>query len=224
MSKPEPKGLKELLGDELYAQVKEKIGETEIVIVDPDNPQIPKHRLDEVISERNRYKELASEHEKQIEDLKTEHEQHLDDLKAGLKDTDTLRSQIAELQAKNKEAAKEYAEHLKQQQFKFALERAVGKAEARNVRAVTALLDTSKISLDGENLLGFDAQIEALKESDPYLFGIELKGKAPEGTSKPPEKIPNPWKDDEWNLTRQGEILKTDRELADKLMAEAGKR
>jgi len=222
MPKTEPKTLEELLGPELYPQVKERLGETEIAVVDPDNPQIPKHRLDEVIAERNRYKDLAAEHATKLSDLKAEHERHLDDLKAGLKDSDTLKAQIAELQARNKQASEEYAKHLKEQQFNFAIERAVAAAEARNVRAVIALLDKSKISLDGDNLLGFEAQITSLKESDPYLFGVELKGRVPEGAGKPPKEVPNPWKKESFNLTKQGHILKTDPELAVKLKAEAG--
>jgi len=208
-----PKTLKELLGEDLYDQVKERIGTTEITVVDPDNPMVPKRRLDEVILERNRYKDLAAEHENQ-----------LNDLKVGLKDNDSLKAQIADLLAKNSKASEEYEAHLKEQRYSFAIERAVGKADARNIKAVIALLDKSKISLDGENLLGFDAQIAALKESDPYLFGVELKGRTPEGTGKSQQAQENPWKKETWNLTKQGEITKTDPDLAAKLRAQAGVR
>lgn len=208
-----PKTLKDILGDDLYKQVKERIGTTEITVVDPDNPMVPKRRLDEVILERNRYKDLAAEHENQ-----------LNDLKVGLKDNDSLKAQIADLQAKNKQAMEDYEKQLKDQRFAFAVERAVAKADARNVKAVVALLDKTKISLDGENLLGFDEQIAALKESDPYLFGVELKGRAPEGTGKSQQAQENPWKKETWNLTKQGEITKTDPDLAAKLRAQAGVR
>ena len=206
-----PKTLKDLLGDDLYKQVKEKLGDTEVIVVDPNDPMIPKRRLDEVIAERNRYKEMVEERDSQLADLKT-----------WAKDNEALKAQIAELQAKNKQVTEDYEKQLKEQRFAFAIERAVAKADARNVKAVVALLDTSKISLDGENLLGFDEQIAALKKSDPYLFGVDLKGRMPEGTGKPPKEIPNPWKKESFNLTKQGQILKTDHELAAKLMAEAG--
>ena len=206
-----PKTLKKLLGEDLYDQVKEKLGDTEVTVVDPNDPMVPKRRLDEVIAERNRYKELVEERDAQLADLK-----------AGAKDNEVLKAQIAELQAKNKQAAEDYEKQLKEQRFAFAVERAVAKADARNVKAVVALLDTSKISLDGENLLGFDEQIAALKESDPFLFGVDLKGRMPEGTGKPPKEVPNPWKKESFNLTEQGHILKTDPELAVKLKAEAG--
>jgi len=206
-----PKTLKDILGDDLYKQVKEKLGDTEVIVVDPNDPMVPKRRLDEVIAERNRYKEMVEERDAQLADLK-----------AGAKDNEVLKAQIAELQAKNKQVTEDYEKQLKEQRFAFAIERAVAKADARNVKAVVALLDTSKISLDGENLLGFDEQIAALKKSDPYLFGVDLKGRMPEGTGKPPKEIPNPWKKESFNLTEQGHILKTDPELAAKLMAEAG--
>ena len=206
-----PKTLKDILGDDLYKQVKEKLGDTEVIVVDPNEPMLPKRRLDEVIAERNRYKELVEERDSQLADLKT-----------WAKDNEALKAQIAELQAKNKQVTEDYEKQLEEQRFAFAIERAVAKADARNVKAVVALLDTSKISLDGENLLGFDEQIAALKKSDPYLFGVDLKGRMPEGTGKPPKEIPNPWKKESFNLTKQGQILKTDPELAAKLMAEAG--
>jgi len=206
-----PKTLKDILGDDLYKQVKEKLGDAEVIVVDPNDPMVPKRRLDEVITERNRYKEQVAERDTQLADLG-----------AKAKDHDTLRVQIADLQAKNKQAAEDYEKQLKDQRFAFAIERAVAKADARNVKAVVALLDTPKISLDGENLLGFDEQVTALKKSDPFLFGVDLKGRTPEGTGKPPQTPENPWKKETFNLTKQGEIYRKDPDLAAKLKAEAG--
>ena len=208
-----PKTLKDILGEDLYKQVKEKLGDAEVAVVDPDDPMVPKRRLDEVIAERNRYKEQVAERDTQLADLG-----------AKAKDHDTLRVQIADLQAKNKQAAEDYEKQLKEQRFAFAVERAVAKADARNVKAVVALLDASKISLDGENLIGFDEQIAALKKSDPFLFGVDLKGRTPEGAGKPPQTPENPWKKETWNLTKQGEITKKDPDLAAKLRAQAGVR
>ena len=208
-----PKTLKDILGDDLYKQVKEKLGDTEVTVVDSNDPMVPKRRLDEVIAERNRYKEQVAERDTQLADLG-----------AKAKDHDTLRVQIAELQAKNKQAAEDYEKQLKEQRFAFAVERAVAKADARNVKAVVALLDASKISLDGENLFGFDEQVTALKKSDPFLFGVDLKGRTPEGAGKPPQTPENPWKKATWNLTKQGEITKKDPDLAAKLRAQAGVR
>jgi len=206
-----PKTLKDILGDDLYKQVKEKLGDTEVTVVDSNDPMVPKRRLDEVIAERNHYKEQVEERDTQLADLK-----------ARAMDNEVLKMQIADLQTKNKQATEEYEKQLKDQRFAFAVERAVAKADARNVKAVVSLLDVSKISLDGENLLGFDEQIAALKKSDPFLFGVDLKGRTPEGTGKPPQAQENPWKKETFNLTKQGEILRNDPDSAARLKTEAG--
>ncbi|HHV32236.1 MAG TPA: hypothetical protein GXX74_07500 [Clostridiales bacterium] len=51
------------------------------------------------------------------------------------------------------------------------VETALLAAKAKNTKAVRALLDESKISLDGENVLGLNEQLEALKKDASYLFG-----------------------------------------------------
>lgn len=50
------------------------------------------------------------------------------------------------------------------------IEIALINAGARNVKSVKANLDLEKVKLDGDKLLGFDEQLEALKKSDAYLF------------------------------------------------------
>ena len=54
-----------------------------------------------------------------------------------------------------------------------AVEIALMKAKAKNPKAARALLDESKIKLDGDKVLGLDDQLEALKKSDAYLFDAE---------------------------------------------------
>lgn len=46
-------------------------------------------------------------------------------------------------------------------------------AKAKNPKLARAALDMSVIKLDGDNLLGFNEQIDKLKESDAYLFDVE---------------------------------------------------
>ena len=202
-------GIKELLGEDLFAQVKQRIGNNEIAIIGPDGPMVPKRRLDEVILERNRYRDLATEHEKQLVELK-----------ARAQNDEALQVQIADLQTKNKQAAEEYEKQLKEQRFAFAVEQAIAASGARNARAVAGLLDTTKVTLVGEDLYGIEEQIAALKKTDPYLFGGDLAGGTPGGHTAPP-KVDNPWKRETWNLTKQGEITKKDPDLAAKLRAQA---
>ena len=67
MTKP---SIEEILGKDLYEQVKAKIGDYEIAIIGPDAAMVPKRRLDEVIAERNRYKEQVAERDAQFAALK----------------------------------------------------------------------------------------------------------------------------------------------------------
>lgn len=46
-------------------------------------------------------------------------------------------------------------------------------AKAKNPKLAKAALDMSVIKLDGDNLFGFNEQIDKLKESDAYLFDAE---------------------------------------------------
>lgn len=56
-----------------------------------------------------------------------------------------------------------------------AVNMALMQAKAKNPKLAKAALDMSVIKMDGENLLGFNEQIDKLKESDGYLFEVEQK-------------------------------------------------
>ena len=183
-------------------------------VIDKYTNMIPKHRFDEV---NNTVKTL----QEQIQQSETK----LEELKKSAGSAEELKQKIEELQRQNTEEKAELQKKLEKQSFDFALERALSAAEAKNPRAVKALLDTEKIKLDGETLLGLDDQLKALKESDAYLFGEDdplLKGREPNKSKGKASSNVNPWKKDQVNLTEQGRILKTDPDLAKQLMEEAG--
>ncbi len=203
------KKLKELLGKELFDQVKEKIGDVKIMI--DDGNFIPKARFDQVNEEKNDLKDMLKERGDQLEELKR-----------SAKISEELTEKIEELQENNKQTVAEYEEKLKAQQFDFAIEQALAKLEAKNVKAVKALLNLEKVKLDGETLLGLEEQVKALKESDAYLFGADLKGRTPHADNTPPPHQDNPWKKETFNLTKQGKLLKEDPELAKRLKQAAG--
>lgn len=128
--------------------------------------------------------------ESQIEDLQgqlKERDTQLEDLGKKAKDSEELTSEIDRLKQENENATQELKDKLSKQAFEFTLEKSLGKAGAKNPKAVKALLDTDSIKLDGETLLGLDDQLKALQESDGYLFGEEepagLKGRKPHETS-----------------------------------------
>ncbi len=90
------------------------------------------------------------------------------DLQAAVKkfdgvDVDGLNQQIADLNAK-------YENDTAALRLDSALNMALVGAKAKNPKLAKAALDISVIKLDGDKLLGFEEQLEKLKESDGYLF------------------------------------------------------
>ncbi|WP_129600458.1 phage scaffolding protein [Anaerophilus nitritogenes] len=200
--------LKELLGEELFQQVSEKLGDKKIDIVNDGN-WIPKDKF-------NSTNEQLKELKKQLD----ERDEQLKELKAKAAGNEELTSKIAELEKLNDQTKQEYETKIAAIKKDTAIELALKDQQAKNIKAVKALLDLDKVSVDGDNLIGLKEQLESLKESDSYLFGKDtLKGRDP-NPSNPvdPEYKNNPWKKETFNLTEQGRILKENPELAQKLM------
>jgi len=206
--------LTELLGEELLNQVQEKIGDKKLIV--NDGSYVPKARLDEVIEQRDEYKNMLKDRDKQLEELKEK-----------AKGSEELTEQIEELKKKNNETQEEYEKRLKQQQFDFALERAIDQVKGPEVKtkAVRALLKEEDLKLDDEGQIkGLEAQVEELKKSDPYLFQEKQPSKGGDdfstGNDTPEE---NPWHPDHFNLTKQGQIYREDPQKAERLKQEAEK-
>ena len=225
--------LKELLGEELFNQVQAKLKEAEgdVKLLVNDGNYIPRERLNEKTEKITLLEGQLEESKKQL----TERDNQLEQLKNDSQASEQLKSRITELETQNKKTAEEYEDKIKQQDEEFqtklekqkfdsALELALRDGKAKNPKAVKALLDTEKIKLDGESLLGFEDQLKVLRESDPYLFGEDnISGKKPgEGNPLPPDDIKkNPWSREHFNLTEQGKILRKDPELAKRLQSQA---
>lgn len=77
--------------------------------------------------------------------------------------------------AKIKEIQEEADNKVKQNNFdsKLAVKLMSKEINAKDVVDIKANLDMSKISLDGENFIGLDEQINSLKEKKDYLFNKE---------------------------------------------------
>ncbi|WP_406846068.1 phage scaffolding protein [Bacillus safensis] len=211
--------LKELLGDDLYAQVIEKAGDQKIDIVS-NGQWFPKERFDAVNNEK---KELKSQLD--------ERDQQLTALQKQAKGNEELQNAIEQLQEENKKVSEEYQQKLDKQAFDFALESALRDAKARNIKSVKANLNVEDLKLAGDKVIGLDEQLAALKESDGYLFETEnesppgLAGRQPHGTGNSAANLPtakNPFSQDHLNLTEQGQILSSDPEQAKKLIIQAG--
>lgn len=182
--------LKSLLPKEQYDKVVADLDGKQLII--NDGNYIPKAKFDAKNEE-------AKTLEAQVTTLKT----NISETEAKLKEFEKLEStnnelktQITELNAKNQQIVKESDEKVAQakteadqkvqqltidSKVKMALINEGASADASQV-AVKANLDMSKITLDGDNLIGLTDQLTPLKESSPNLFfGTKSKDEKDDG-------------------------------------------
>lgn len=155
--------LKEILGEELYIQVQDKLGDKKIDIVS-NGQWIPKHKFDDINEEKKQYKE-------QVDELN----QELGKLKKQLEDNQDATKTIEDLQKQIKDKEEEMIKIRKQNAIKLE----VLKANPNDVADILPHLkdDTITIAEDG-TITGLQEQLENLKENKPYLF----KQVEPQGT------------------------------------------
>lgn len=79
----------------------------------------------------------------------------------------------ADYEAKKKEIENASKSEIEKVKLESKIDFAIVNAKAKNIKSVKANLNLDNIKLDGDKLLGFDDQIEALKKSDAYLFEID---------------------------------------------------
>ena len=116
---------------------------------------------------------------KELEDAKAtikKRDSQLEELKNSSGDLETLKQKVADLQTANKEASEKYEAELKQIKLDNAIENAITNSKAKNSKAVRALLDLASAELDEKGAVkGLDKQLEALMQSDAYLFNAETQ-------------------------------------------------
>lgn len=215
-------GLKELLGEELYSQVAEKLGDKEVAVVN-DGSWIPKPKFDAL--------------NEQVKDLKTqlsERDDQLKELGKAAKDNEELTTRITELEAANEKQTTEYAAALRQKSIDYAIETALIAAKAFDPKTVVPLIDLSRITVaDDGTVSGVDEQVKALGEAKGFLFDASQEG-SPQGGNGSTKFVGqksaeqgkgsagvNPWKADTLNLTEQSRIYRENPELAKQLMEQA---
>lgn len=150
--------LKELLSDELYKRVEQELG-TEKKYFFGEGDYVPKSRFDEVNTQVNDLKANLTERDTQLADLSKKAKGH-----------EELMSQIEELTAANKQAVEEYEAKLLAREKEYALNDYLTSVGSKNNKALSALLDHETVQFNKGEFLGLKEQVEALKESDPYLF------------------------------------------------------
>lgn len=176
-----------------------------------DGQYVPKSRFNEINEEKKTLTATVKDRDKQLEDLKKT---------AG--NTDELQSKIKTLQEENKAAAKKFEEDMKSYRIDTAIKLAIAN-DAQDVDIVAGLIkrDSLVLAEDGK-LSGLSEQVEALKKEKAFLFKTETKPPyVPHGGSQ--GNAANPFTPEGWNVTKQGELFKTNPEQARALAAAAGK-
>lgn len=107
-----------------------------------------------------------------------ERDRQLEGLKANAGDNEALKRQIAELQSENATANQAHEAEMARLKVDFAVEKALSGANAKNVKAVKALLELEDAKLDKEgNVKGLKEQIDRLTaaEDTKFLFDNEQR-------------------------------------------------
>ncbi|MCD8209164.1 MAG: phage scaffolding protein [Bacteroidales bacterium] len=110
-------------------------------------------------------------------------DKQLTDLKATAGDNESLAKQISDLQEANKQAAAAHESELNQLKIDFAVDKALTGAQAKNNKAVRALLDLTDAKFDKDgNVKGLQEQIDALVagEDTKFLFNAAEPAKEPQ--------------------------------------------
>lgn len=92
------------------------------------------------------------------------------EIKKGAGNNEELTQQLSDLEAKYKGENETLMSSLTQTKLDHAVELALMGAEAKNPKAVKALLDMELVKTTDKGLNGLEEQLTALKESDSYLF------------------------------------------------------
>lgn len=88
-------------------------------------------------------------------------------------DADKLNAKIEELNKELKAKDKEFADKIAGMEFDRTVEAAVTKAGGKNAKAIKALLDLEELKGSKEQSSDIEKALNALKESDAYLFESE---------------------------------------------------
>lgn len=125
-----------------------------------DGNFVTKARFNEVNEENKTLKQSVADRDKQLEDLKKS---------SG--DNAELKKQIETLQQQNADQKKANDAEMAQLKLDNAIDAALTAAGAKNIKAVRAMIDTSKMKLGEDGTVeGLSDAIKAVQKSDSYMF------------------------------------------------------
>lgn len=86
-------------------------------------------------------------------------------------DAEGLKVQLSTLQKKYDDDLGALNAKLTGQTLNSKVDMALKDAKARNLKAVRALLDMDKVSLENDEIVGLQEQLDGITKDNPYLFG-----------------------------------------------------
>ncbi len=203
--------LTEMLGQELADQVQEKIGKEKLVFA---KDYVPISRITEMSEQNNELKKINDNLSTSVSKLEKS---------AGA--SEQLKAELTGIVSAHDATIAEYDAKLANMKKTNAIDIAMMESKVKNSKAVKALIDMEKISLDNGNLIGLSTQIEALKKSDGYLFHTEEQEDAPNGDDNGGDfdgkTKGNPFAKDSFNMIEAMRMYKDNPVLAAKLEKEA---
>ena len=110
---------------------------------------------------------IKTEFEKQI----SERDKQLEELKKV--DVASYEQKIKEIQEENLKSKTDFENQLKQTKIDLSIENALIKAGAKNAQVFKSMVDTTKIIVDNDKIIGLDEQLEAIKKDYAWGFGAE---------------------------------------------------
>jgi len=119
---------------------------------------------------------IMAQYGESVNSLKKQNESLLDEiegLKMTLSESDEIKVRAGELESKNGELLKnidELTSQLNTLKVGGKISEKLTAAGAKNLKAVSALIDKSKISFEDGVILGLDEQLKTIKEECDYLF------------------------------------------------------
>jgi hypothetical protein len=186
--------LKELLGDLYTDEIAKKAGDVKLIILD-EGKYIPVDKFNVKLDEIKQLKEQVDDYKKQLKDLEKKAQGNAD-----------LQQTIQELRAENEKKDTEYQSKIAEQAKRHAIESAIKDAQGKNIKAISALLDIEKITVDDKGITGLSDQLKQIKESDAYLFGEDkIVGTPPADNAQPvkPKDLQAQYKE----ATERGDLL-----------------
>ena len=151
--------LKEHLGEELYAQVAEKLKGTKLKLADlSTGGYISKDKFDAQTEQLKAAQSATAARDTQLAELKK------------LGDPVQMQTEIARLQEQNKKDAEAANAKFTALAYDHALNEALLTAKAKNTKAVAALLNRDAIKLVDGQLVGLKEQLETVRKDNGYLF------------------------------------------------------